>query len=520
MGVVARSPARALTGRLSSVGDAANAPSGGAQQREPGESELSPTLAAPRSRPRSPARSGAAAVTTAIVVLDVLTLALAALLAVVLRFGLAGPPADVDRLTGVAVVDFGWVVPVWLVSLALAGAWSPRTLGRGHGELKALLRGSLVAAGVVAMTAYVLDYDMSRGYLALTWAVGGTGLLLERGAARRLVAGLRGRDLLVDRVVVVGDPVAVCELHAALERRPGLGYRIVGACVAAGDALPVPRLGPPTAAVQACLDHEADTLVVASGSFGSSGDLRQLGWELEGLDVDLVVVPSLIDVAAPRIRLHPVAGLPLVHVEPPQARRALHRGKAVFDRVGAAVLLVLLAPLLLTVAAAVKAHDGGPVLYRHRRIGLGGEEFDLWKFRSMVLDADAHHAALVDRSGGDPLLFKLRDDPRVTPVGRVLRRWSLDELPQLVNVVAGQMSLVGPRPQVAAEVACYSPAMRRRLRVRPGMTGLWQVSGRSDLTAEEAERLDVSYVENWSMAADLTILARTARAVIRGGGAF
>ncbi|MDQ6524201.1 sugar transferase [Nocardioides sp. LHD-245] len=487
---------------------------------------MTAVLASPLAPARPLLKSGTARrlarVRAAVVTLDVLALVLAAVLAVGLKFGFATwPPADVDRLTGVPLVDFGWVVPTWLATLALAGAWSPRTLARGGDELKALVRGSLAGAGVVAMAAYLVDYDMSRGYFALTWGIGTTGLLLERYAVRRVVARLRRNHRLVNRMVVVGDPVAVSELGAALARRPDLGYRVVGACVEASDpSFPVPVLGRPGAAVEACREHHADTLLIASGSFSSSVDLRQVGWELEDTDIDLIVVPNLIDVAGPRIRLRPVAGLPFVHVEPPQVAQALRRGKAAFDRVGAGLLLLLFAPVLLAVAVAVKLDDGGPILYRHRRIGLDGQEFGLWKFRSMVPDAATRHAALVDTRGESPLLFKLPADPRVTRVGAVLRRWSLDELPQLLNVLAGQMSLVGPRPQVAAEVACYSPAMHRRLRVRPGMTGLWQVSGRSELTAADAERLDLSYVENWSMAADLAILARTARAVLRGDGAW
>ncbi|WGX94730.1 sugar transferase [Nocardioides sp. L-11A] len=482
---------------------------------------LTSPLAPARPRLRSGSARRLTRVRAVVVGLDVVTLGLAALLAVALKFGLATwPPADVDRLTGVPLLDFGWVVPVWLAALGLAGAWSARTLARGGEELKALVRGSLAGAGVVAMAAYLVNYDMSRGYFALAWGIGTTGLLLERYAVRRVVARLRRAHRLVNRMVVVGDPVAVGELGAALARQPELGYRIVGACIdGSAPSFPVPILGGPGTAVAACREHHADTLLIAGGSFSSSLDLRQVGWELEDTGIELVVLPNLIDVAGPRMRLRPVAGLPFVHVDPPQVAQALRWGKAVFDRVGAALLLLLFAPLLLALAVAVKLDDGGPVLYRHRRIGLDGREFGLWKLRSMVPDAAAQHAALVGAHGTTPLLFKLPADPRVTRVGAVLRRWSLDELPQLLNVLAGQMSLVGPRPQVAAEVACYSPAMHRRLRVRPGMTGLWQVSGRSELTAAEAERLDLSYVENWSMAADLGILARTARAVLRGDGA-
>jgi exopolysaccharide biosynthesis polyprenyl glycosylphosphotransferase len=456
-----------------------------------------------------------------VAVLDVLTIAAAAAAAIGIKFGYGTwPPSHIEWFTGIPPIDFGWVVPVWWGALALSDAYERREIARGSDEFKSILRASFAAAGVVAMLAYLVNYDMSRPYFALTWTLGTAGLFLERYAVRRVVTRLRVRQQLQHRVVVVGDAVAVRELDAALAREPGLGYALVGACVAGPrEPLPVPVLGEPSGAVRACVDHDADTLLIASGSFASSVDLRQVGWELEGRDIDLIVVPNLIDVAGPRIHLRPVAGLPFVHVEPPQVARAMRWSKAVVDRLGALLLLVVLAPVFLAAALAVRA-DGGPVFYRHRRVGLDGRELWVWKFRSMRPGADQVQDALMDDLGADPLLFKVRDDPRVTPVGRLLRRYSVDELPQLLNVLAGQMSLVGPRPQVAAEVAQYSHTMHRRLRVRPGITGLWQVSGRSDLTPEEAARLDLYYVENWSMAGDLMILARTVRAVLRHDGAY
>ena len=194
--------------------------------------------------------------------------------------------------------------------------------------------------------------------------------------------------------------------------------------------------------------------------------------------------------------------------------------KALVDRAGAFTLLVLLSPVLLAVAIAVRLDSPGPSLYRHRRIGLEGRQFGVWKFRSMVQGADQLHQDLVDEQGGVTLLFKMRRDPRVTRVGAFIRRYSLDELPQLLNVLVGDMSLVGPRPQVDEEVAAYDDHTHRRLLVRPGITGLWQVSGRSDLSIEESQRLDLYYVENWSMLGDLAILAKTVRAVLRHDGAY
>lgn len=454
--------------------------------------------------------------------LDLVTMSLAAVAAIGVKFGYGTwPPTGIEWRTGVPLIDFGWIVPVWMLSLALADAYSRRQFAQGTDEFKCVLRGSVMAAGAIAMLAYLINYDMSRGYFAIAWSLGTAGLLLERFAVRAVVTRLRVKSQLLHRVVVVGDAQSVAELHSALARQPELGYGVVGACVPDSSAdLPVPVLGNPEHAARLCREHEADTLLIASGSYGSSVDLRQVGWDLEGTDIDLIVVPNLIDVAGPRIHMRPVAGLPFLHVEPPQVARAMRWGKAAFDRIGSLALIFALLPVLVAVALAIKFDDRGPLFYRHRRIGLNGQEFGVWKFRSMSVDADRAHAALLDSHGADALLFKLTDDPRVTRVGSYLRRYSLDELPQLLNVLAGQMSLVGPRPQVAAEVASYTDSMHHRLKVRPGLTGLWQVSGRSNLSQPESARLDLYYVENWTMAGDLAILARTVRAVLKHEGAY
>lgn len=467
-------------------------------------------------------RTQLARVIALVAVLDAAIISSSVVLAIQLKFGFAQwPPAQVDWFTGIAVIDFGWLVPIWVCSLVVADAYSRRQFARGTDEFKALLRGSAMAAAVVTMLAYLVNYDMSRGFFAYSFVIGTGLLLLERQVVRSIVGRRRAQQQLMHKVLAVGDAVSIRELHQALVRQPGLGYLLVGACVADHSVDPgVPVLGSVSDAVSICHDSGADTLLVAGGSFTSSVDLRRIGWELEGTDIDLIVVPSLIDIAGPRIHMRPVAGLPFLHVEPPQVARAMKWGKALFDRVGSLVLVTLLAPLLLAIAVAVKVDGGGPVLYRHRRIGLNGREFGVWKFRSMVPDADCIQDALLAEHDAGVLLFKVKNDPRVTRVGSFIRRYSLDELPQLFNVLSGQMSLVGPRPQVAEEVAAYDNSAHRRLLVRPGITGLWQVSGRSDLTWEESVRLDLYYVENWSMAGDLVILAKTVRAVLRHDGAY
>jgi exopolysaccharide biosynthesis polyprenyl glycosylphosphotransferase len=228
----------------------------------------------------------------------------------------------------------------------------------------------------------------------------------------------------------------------------------------------------------------------------------------------------MIEVAPNRLQVRPTTSMPLIRIQEPEFRGARRLVKECVDRLAAAVLLLASAPVFLVLACAIKIIDSGSVFYRHRRIGKCGREFDVLKFRSMVVDADQRIEALRALNEGNDVQFKLRRDPRVTRVGNVIRKYSLDELPQLVNVLMGQMSLVGPRPHVTREVEMYGPAAHRRLLVKPGITGLWQVSGRSNLSWDEAVELDVRYVENWSLALDLSILWRTVRAVIRSAGAY
>jgi exopolysaccharide biosynthesis polyprenyl glycosylphosphotransferase len=247
--------------------------------------------------------------------------------------------------------------------------------------------------------------------------------------------------------------------------------------------------------------------VTASGELTATR-LRRLGWQLEGTGIDLVLAPALTDVAGPRIHTRPVAGLPLIHVEAPEFRGARKLIKGFVDRAVSFMALTLALPVLGIIALAIKLDSRGPVLFRQIRVGQGGQEFHVYKFRTMVVNES------------DGLMFKMRSDPRVTRVGRFLRKWSLDELPQLANVLFGDMSLVGPRPPLPSEVARYDGDVARRLLVKPGMTGLWQVSGRSDLSWEDGIRLDLYYVENWSLAADLTILWKTFGAVILSRGAY
>jgi exopolysaccharide biosynthesis polyprenyl glycosylphosphotransferase len=283
----------------------------------------------------------------------------------------------------------------------------------------------------------------------------------------------------------------------------------------------VPVVGTTAQTAASVLAEKADMVVFTEGAFPSAVDFRRIAWDLEGHHVQMAVVPSLSDISSGRMAMRPVGGLPLVHVEQPQSLGASRGLKRAFDFVGATLLLALATPIMVVFSIATKLQDGGPVLFRQTRVGRDGELFECLKFRSMVVDAEARLSSLTHlNQNADGVLFKAQRDPRITRVGAFMRRFSIDELPQLINVVNGDMSLVGPRPALPAEVRRYVPDVQRRLHVRPGMTGLWQVSGRSDLSWEDTVRLDLYYVDNWSIVQDLSIMAKTIHAVVRSRGAY
>jgi exopolysaccharide biosynthesis polyprenyl glycosylphosphotransferase len=384
--------------------------------------------------------------------------------------------------------------------------------------------------GVIAVISTLFKLEIARGYLAIAFPLGLLALTANRQLARRYVVARRRRGRFMTDVLVVGEPRSVKALAQSLMRHPADGYNVVGVCtpgVTQRESIVVPGLGPvPMFPYEpdirgAIAASEADTVALTStGELGSEG-IRDLSWQLEKLGVDLVVSPGIVDVAGPRLTVRPVADLPLIHVDKPQYQGAKRFQKRAFDVCFSLLALLVAAPIMIVAAVAVKVTSRGPVFYRSERIGLDGVPFRMVKFRTMVADADRRLAEVVDLNdsvGG--VLFKVRRDPRVTSVGRVLRRYSIDELPQFINALHGEMSVVGPRPPLRCEVETYDHRVRRRLLVRPGITGLWQVSGRSDLSWEDSVRLDLSYVENWSMLSDLAIAAKTVMAVCRSSGAY
>lgn len=415
------------------------------------------------------------------------------------------------------------LLPVALLAvLVVSRAYERRFLFVGTDEYQRVFRGGIGLIAGAAVLSYALDLDLARSYVlaALPAAVGSAVVL--RFALRKRLHRERSRGQSLRRVLVVGHELSVIGITRQLRRERYHGLEVVGACLPPrhDGVVDLPVYGTFDDVATAVDAADADTVVVLSCPELDGVALRRLAWRLERDEVDLIVGSALIDVAGARTTIRPFDGLPMLHVDHPRLHGGARMVKDLVDRLGALALFLLLGPVLLTVALCVRVTSRGPVLFRQVRVGRDGSEFRIFKFRSMFVDAEARLAELRHLNEHDGVLFKMREDPRVTPVGRWLRRFSLDELPQLLNVVLGQMSLVGPRPPLPSEVAAYAGDVRRRLAVKPGMTGLWQVSGRSDLSWEEAVRLDLRYVENWSLGLDLVILLRTMTAVVRSSGAY
>ena len=433
--------------------------------------------------------------------------------------GANAPEGFTDLLRPVTVA----VTLLWPAMIAAFGGYSHKQLGFGITEYRRVLNASFAVAGMFGVAAYMLEYPMSRAFYLLLFAIGTPLLVVFRILYRRFIHSARRSGRLRASVLIAGDLSHIDDVARVLRREPWLGYDVVGALASDTDAdetvTGIPVFGCPEDTVEILRITGANAVIFAEGSFRRGRDFNALARELEDHRAQTIVVPSLTDISAARMSIRPVAGIPLVHIEQPRAAAAGQWWKRVFDFLGSSLLLVLFSPILLAVALAVKA-DRGPVFFRQVRAGHKGEPFEMYKFRSMCVDAEARLKELEAHNNSDGVLFKMTDDPRITKVGKFIRRYSLDELPQLVNVWLGDMSLVGPRPALLKEVANYESDVHRRLDVRPGLTGLWQVSGRSDLSWEDTVRLDLYYVDNWSMVQDMAILLRTFGAVVGKSGAY
>ena len=445
----------------------------------------------------------------------------AAMSAYLLRF----PDGSLSWAYGYALATFAAPL-LWVGAIALSGGYEARVLGLGSEEFQRIFRAFVGLTATIGFVSYAFKADIARGYVVWALPLAMVLSFLGHYAFRKRIHSGRSRGRYTYRVIAVGGEESVADLTAQLRQERYCGMQVVGACLSSGDGarlvgLGVPLLGGLEDVVKAVRVCGADTVAVAAGASVGPARLRRLSWELEGTDTDLVVAPGLMEVAGPRLHIRPMTGLPLLHVEEPEFAGTRRVVKGVVDRLLATLVFLLVLPLFAVIWAAVRLSSPGPAIFKQVRTGRDGKEFTLLKFRSMYVDAERRRAELEHRNErAEGLLFKIKNDPRVTPVGRFLRRLSLDELPQLINVMQGKMSLVGPRPPLPEEVALYQDDVRRRLLVKPGLTGLWQISGRSDLDWDESVRLDLRYVENWSFTLDLMILWKTMSAVVRGRGAY
>jgi exopolysaccharide biosynthesis polyprenyl glycosylphosphotransferase len=426
---------------------------------------------------------------------------------------------------GLSYALFSVAFPVlWVIAMTLSGGYDDRFIGTGSDEFRKVLNGGVSLIAGLAIFSYAINNEVSRIFLIIAMPGVTVLTLAARFGLRKWLHYMRAAGRYTLTMVAVGHEAGVRDLICELSRDKYHGMRVAAACLAdparCQDVAGVPVFGGLDDVAGAVRRCAADAVAVTACPEIDALKLRGLAWELEKTSTDLCVAPALLDVAGPRTTVRPTAGLTLLHVDHPQLSGARQAVKSLFDRVIAGFALLLLSPLFLALTVAIRLHDKGPAFFIQTRVGKGGHTFRLFKFRTMVVDAEQRLAQLRASNDHDGVLFKMRRDPRVTAIGTRLRKWSMDELPQLVNVMLGDMSLVGPRPALPAEADKYADHVRRRLVVKPGLTGLWQVNGRSDLSWEESVRLDLRYVENWSFALDLQILWKTISVIIRGSGAY
>jgi exopolysaccharide biosynthesis polyprenyl glycosylphosphotransferase len=420
-----------------------------------------------------------------------------------------------------------FVIAAWLVLFSAQGLYDQRRLVNAWDELKLVLQAVTTGTMVAVFSAFLLRVPTHRTWVLVTWLGCTLTVLGNRFAHRRILRGLHHAGVLVTPMLIVGAGREGREVWRALERSRHLGFRVVGFLDdhEPGNPAHGSNQGPPLLGridqIRACIEANGIQAVLVAGGSVAEATAERVHRELAGLDVDLHLSTGLLGVAANRVAVQRVDGIPVLALRRVELTRAQQTLKRAFDLLVASGLLVVLAPVMLACAAAVRLTSPGPVLFRQRRVGKDGAVFRVRKFRSMTADAERRLPELIDRNELDGPSFKLSDDPRITRVGRALRAWSLDELPQLLDVLRGDMSLVGPRPQQVDEAGAVDrldPRAVARLRVKPGMTGLWQVSGRHSLVAADRLFYDLFYVENWSLTLDLYVVLRTIPTVLRGSG--
>ncbi len=414
--------------------------------------------------------------------------------------------------------------PYWLVSLGIAVGWTlllglngsrdRRILGSGAEEYRRVVAAVVWMLGGLGLLAYGFQYQVARSYVLLALPLALIALISSRWAWRAQLMRARSAGKAASRILTVEGPNDAGRLAEHVFGAPSGGLKVVGQLTVTD------RVTLPQDVARLASKLEIDAVAVSASAHLEPAELSQLMWALEEVGADLILAPSVHGIAGPRVHTRPVEGLPLLYIDGPRYTGAMRTVKDLFDKACSAVALLLLSPIFAVIALGVKTTSRGPVFYRQTRVGLNGDAFTIWKFRSMAHGADAELLKLVREDGSFPPLIKPMNDMRVTRLGYFLRKWSLDELPQLFNVLTGTMSLVGPRPQRPQEVMSYTAAHARRLKTKPGMTGLWQVSGRNDLEWDDAVMMDLYYVENWSLSLDMVLIWRTIFAVLRGRGAY
>jgi len=411
----------------------------------------------------------------------------------------------------------------WVLAMLLSRSYEQRFLWEGPEEFRRVLRGAALLLAAVATLDWGLQLEIPRGVVGVALPLSTALTLAQRQGQRWWLRRQRAKGRYLQTLLLVGPEMGVAAMHEQL-RPDAHGYRVVGCClpvtgVGSQRFHGLPVLGGFADVADVVRGHEVDTVAVLPSRELDGAALRRLGWQLEKSRADLLLAPAVTEVAGPRVRTRPVCGWSLLKMERPELRGVRRLVKACFDRVVAGLAILLLLPVLLVVAVVVKTSGPGPVLVGQQRVGRDGRMFQMLTFRST--EAGAEHLLEQPAPGNERhgVLFTRSRDPRVTGVGRLLRRYSLDELPQLFNVLTGDMSLVGPRPLPPDEVEQLDEDMHRRFVVKPGLTGLWQVSGRSNPSWDDVLRIEIQYVENWSLSLDLMIIGRTFGAVLRGDGA-
>ncbi len=459
-----------------------------------------------------------------VIAVDIACGLIAALVGYLVRFDAA--TATVEALP--ASTWIALLFPLaWIATLLSARTYERRFLWIGPEEFRRVAMAAVVLLASVGTVSWAFKLEVARGLIVITLPLAAALTLLHRHAQRRWLHWQRSHGRFQQTTVIVGHRNGIAALHEQIRREGYHGYRVVGCVLPAAprDHLPssfdgLPVLGAIDEVADIVRRHHLDTVAVLPSPELDGPALRRLGWDLETTSAELLLAPAVTEIAGPRVNIRPVCGLPLLHMERPELKGVRRLLKETVDRTAALGAVLVLLPLLLVIAAAIRTTSSGPVFFPQERVGRDGQVFRMLKFRSMVVGADRRTDTLAATNDGNGVLFKMRDDPRVTRVGKFLRRYSLDELPQLFNILRGDMSLVGPRPPLQSEVANYGRDMHRRFIVKPGLTGLWQVSGRSDLSWDDSVRIDIHYVENWSLAFDFMIIYKTVGAIVRGAGAY